>query len=90
MGGAAEWAHVLVASRGRGRLACTGVDRKETARRFVDEAVNGGREELIDELFTSGMTEWVRDWFTGRVAQNMMLAAWSEGIGSCPKRDARP
>jgi predicted ester cyclase len=39
------------------------VDRKETVRRFVDEAVNGGRDEVIDELFTSEMTGWVRDWF---------------------------
>lgn len=37
--------------------------RKETVRRFVDEAVNGGREEVIDELFTPDMRTWVRDWF---------------------------
>jgi predicted ester cyclase len=39
------------------------VDNKETVRRFIDEAVNGGRDELIDGLFTSDMTAWVRDWF---------------------------
>jgi predicted ester cyclase len=39
------------------------VDNRETVRRFVEEAVNGGRDELIDELFTSDMTAWVRDWF---------------------------
>jgi predicted ester cyclase len=39
------------------------VDRKETVRRFVDEAVNGGRDELVEELFTSEMTAWVREWF---------------------------
>jgi predicted ester cyclase len=39
------------------------VDRKSIVRRFVDEAVNGGREELIDELFTREMAGWVRDWF---------------------------
>jgi predicted ester cyclase len=39
------------------------VDRKKTVRRFVDEAVNGGHDELIDELFTPGLTAWVRDWF---------------------------
>lgn len=39
------------------------MDAKLIVRRFVDEAVNGGREELIDELFTSDMTAWVRDWF---------------------------
>jgi predicted ester cyclase len=39
------------------------VDLKSIVRRFVDEAVNGGREELIDELFTREMAGWVRDWF---------------------------
>jgi predicted ester cyclase len=39
------------------------VDRKSIVKRFIDEAVNGGREELIDELFTSEMAGWVRDWF---------------------------
>jgi hypothetical protein len=27
------------------------VDRKQTLRRFVDEVVNGGRDEVIDELY---------------------------------------
>jgi predicted ester cyclase len=39
------------------------VDRKETVRRFVDEAVNGGRDELIDELFTEDMAPSAREWF---------------------------
>jgi predicted ester cyclase len=39
------------------------VDKKETVRRFVDEAVNEARHEVIDELFTSDMTGWVREWF---------------------------
>ena len=39
------------------------MDRKSIVRRFVDGAVNGGREELIDELFTREMAGWVRDWF---------------------------
>jgi predicted ester cyclase len=39
------------------------VDRKETVRRFIDEAVNAGRDELIDELFTHDVTARVRDWF---------------------------
>jgi predicted ester cyclase len=39
------------------------VDKKEKVRRFVDEAVNGRRDEVIDELFTSDMTGWVREWF---------------------------
>ena len=37
--------------------------RKETVQRFVDDAVNGGRDEVIDELFTSDMAGQVRDWF---------------------------
>jgi predicted ester cyclase len=39
------------------------VDRKDTVRRFVDEAVNGGRAEVVDELFAPALTGWVRDWF---------------------------
>jgi predicted ester cyclase len=39
------------------------VDRKRTVRRFVDEAVNAGRDEVIDELFTDDMAAWAREWF---------------------------
>lgn len=39
------------------------MDNKETVRRFVDEAVNGGRGEVVDEIFASGLRPWVRDWF---------------------------
>ena len=39
------------------------MDRKETVRRFIDEAINGGRDELIDELFTTDMASGIRDWF---------------------------
>ena len=39
------------------------MDHKQTVRLFVDEAVNGGRDELIDELFTEDMAGWVREWF---------------------------
>ena len=39
------------------------MDRKAQVRRFVDEAVNGGRDELIDELFTPEMSASARDWF---------------------------
>jgi predicted ester cyclase len=39
------------------------VDSKAIVRRFVDEAVNGGHDALIDELFTDEMSDWVRDWF---------------------------
>jgi predicted ester cyclase len=39
------------------------VDRKAIVQRFIDEAVNGGRDELIDELVTSEMAAPVREWF---------------------------
>ena len=39
------------------------MDRKQTVRRFVDEAVNGGRDEVIDELFTQDMAARAREWF---------------------------
>ena len=39
------------------------MDRKEIVRRFVDDAVNGGRDELVDELFTEGSVPGVREWF---------------------------
>jgi predicted ester cyclase len=39
------------------------MDRKALVRRFVDEAVNGGRDELIDELFTAEMAAFGREWF---------------------------
>jgi predicted ester cyclase len=39
------------------------VDNKAIVRRFIDEAVNGGSDELIDELVTSDMAGSVRDWF---------------------------
>lgn len=39
------------------------VSNKETVRRFVDEAVNGGRFEVVDELFVPDMQARVRDWF---------------------------
>jgi predicted ester cyclase len=39
------------------------VDRKQTVRRFVDEAVNAGRDEVIDERFTAEMAGRGREWF---------------------------
>ena len=39
------------------------MDRKQTVRRFVDEAVNGARDDVIDELFTADAAAWARDWF---------------------------
>jgi predicted ester cyclase len=39
------------------------VDRKQTVRRFVEEAVNAGRDEVIDELVTPDMAARTREWF---------------------------
>ena len=36
---------------------------KDTVRRFVEEAVNGGEDELLDELFTPDLAASARDWF---------------------------
>ena len=39
------------------------MDAKTTVRHFVEDAVNGGREELIAEVFAPDMTAFARDWF---------------------------
>ncbi len=39
------------------------MDPKATVRRFVDEAVNGGRDELIDDVFVPNQVVSARDWF---------------------------
>jgi predicted ester cyclase len=39
------------------------MNNKQTVRRFVEEAVNGGQDELVDELFTSEAAAFARDWF---------------------------
>jgi predicted ester cyclase len=39
------------------------VSNEQTVRRFVAEAVNGGRDDLIDDLFTADMAPLAREWF---------------------------
>lgn len=39
------------------------MNNKETVRRFLEEAVNGGRVELVDELFTSEAAAFGKEWF---------------------------
>lgn len=39
------------------------MNNKETVRRFLEEAVNGGRVELVDELFTSEAAAFAKEWF---------------------------
>lgn len=36
---------------------------KETVRRFIDEAVNGGCRELVDELFAPELADFAEEWF---------------------------
>jgi predicted ester cyclase len=37
--------------------------KKNTFRRFREEAVNGGQDELVDELFTPEAATFAREWF---------------------------
>lgn len=39
------------------------MERKAVVRRFVEEAVNGGDDGLVDELFTPEIGPLARDWF---------------------------
>lgn len=39
------------------------MDRKQTVRRLVDEAVNADRDEVIDGLFTADTAGPTREWF---------------------------
>ena len=37
--------------------------KKDTVRRFLEEAVNGGQDELVDVLFTPEAATFAREWF---------------------------
>jgi predicted ester cyclase len=39
------------------------VDHKQTVRRLVEDGINGGRDELFDELFTPETAARAREWF---------------------------
>ncbi len=78
-----------------GRIA--GSSRNRQPWRFLIVADPGVRERLAEAVYTPGnvrgaalvVTVAVRGsgpmaFDAGRAAQNMMLAAWNEGIGSCP------
>jgi predicted ester cyclase len=53
----------LICGYDRGADVVPPMDRKAVVRRFVEEAVNGGRDEVIDELFVPAVTAGVRKWF---------------------------
>jgi nitroreductase len=76
-----------------GRLA--GSSKNRQARRFV--VVRSRVQEVADAVYAPGnvlgaalvvaVVTWGKGplaFDAGRAAQNMMLAAWNEGIGSCP------
>ena len=78
-----------------GRLA--GSSRNRQARRFIAVRDPGVREALAEVVYNAGnvrgaalvvavVTSGRRPggFDAGRAAQNMMLAAWNENIGSCP------
>ena len=39
------------------------MNSKETVRRFVEEAVNGGRDEVVDDLFAREAASFAHEWF---------------------------
>jgi predicted ester cyclase len=39
------------------------MNSKETVRRFVEEAVNGGRDEVVDDLFAREAAAFAHEWF---------------------------
>jgi predicted ester cyclase len=53
----------LSAGEGHAPLASPPVEHKDVVRRFVDEAVNGGRMEVVDELVLPELADRVRGWF---------------------------
>ena len=84
-----------------GRIA--GSSRNTQARRFIVVADPDRRERLADAVFAPGnvrgaklviaIVAWGRGptaFDVGRAAQNMMLAAWQDGVGSCPNGIADP
>lgn len=78
-----------------GRVA--GSSRNVQSRRFIVVADPDRRERLADAVYAPGnlrgaalvvaIAAWGRGptaFDVGRAAQNMMLVAWEDGVGSCP------
>lgn len=84
-----------------GRLSGNAMNRQQ--RRFVvlSEGARARAAELVTRasnlerctaaigIVSSEQGSWA-DFDAGRAAQNMMLAAWSEGVGSCPNAFSDP
>ena len=80
-----------------GRLAGSGKNRQPWRFLLVEDA--GARERLAQAVFEPGNIRGARlvvailgrsSFDTGRCAQNMMLAAWNAGVGSCPNGQTDP
>ena len=80
-----------------GRLAGSAQNRQPW--RFVVVESEAAREKLADTVFEPGNVRGAqlvvaivgRSGFdTGRCAQNMLLAAWTAGVGSCPNGQKDP
>ena len=84
-----------------GRVA--GSSANKQARRFIVVADSERRERLADAVYAPGnvrgatlvvaIAAWGRGptgFDVGRAAQNMLLAGWGEGVGSCPNGIADP
>jgi nitroreductase len=74
-----------------GRLAGSAKNRQPWRFLVVEDA--GARERLAESVYEPGNVRGARlivaivgrsGFDTGRAAQNMMLVAWNEGVGSCP------
>ena len=84
-----------------GRVA--GSSRNTQARRFIVVVNPEKREQLADAVYVPGNVRGAAlivaivargrgptAFDVGRAAQNMMLVAWEEGVGSCPNGIADP
>ncbi len=84
-----------------GRVA--GSSRNTQSRRFIVVADPAKREQLADSVYASDnvrgaalvvvIVAWGRGptaFDVGRAAQNMMLVAWEDGVGSSPNGIAKP
>jgi nitroreductase len=80
-----------------GRLAGSGKNRQPWRFLLVEDA--DARERLAEAVFEPGNISGARlvvailgrsGFDTGRCAQNMLLAAWNAGVGSCPNGQKDP
>jgi nitroreductase len=62
---------------------------RERAAAMVTRPSNLERATAAIAIVNKGADQWA-SFDAGRVAQNMMLAAWNDGVGSCPNAIAQP